>query len=143
MADQDKKELENVCRNFRRDMETILSWKWDSRFEMVLAEFPNDRQEDVRTVLARYLDCGWDHSDIRRAPAVVHKICDEYLGGLRAGQFFFATNPEKPLFMLGAWWPWDDGKTVSLRLAPFGKDLSETELNELTGEFNTWFGVRP
>jgi hypothetical protein len=45
----------------------ILSWKWDSRFETVLAEFGVDVNDSVRAALQRHLSMLWDSASIATA----------------------------------------------------------------------------
>ena len=39
MHDRNKSGLENACKELWSGFQGVLSWKWDSRFETVLAEF--------------------------------------------------------------------------------------------------------
>jgi hypothetical protein len=45
----------------------ILSWKWDSRFETVLAEFGVDVNDSVRAALQRHLSMRWNSANIATA----------------------------------------------------------------------------
>jgi hypothetical protein len=61
---------------------------------------------------------------------------------LRPGQLFFNTNPNQDAFVFCAWWPWGDGQTVSIRLAPFDKKLSGSEEAELIELIKDWAGIQ-
>ena len=140
MQDPNKSGLENDCKELLRGLQGALSWKWDSRFETVLAEFGADKKDSIRKVLERYLKTIWDSSNIDRAPDIVRMI-NSRLGGLRSRQLLFTSDPEKEAFMFCAWWPWGDGETISIRLAPFYKELSDSEKAEKIQRFKGWFGI--
>ena len=140
MNDLNKSDIENVCREFLSAFQGFLSWKWDSRFETALAEFFLGNKDRVRAILDRYLSIAWDSSNIGNAPDIVLKI-NSHLGGLRSGQLLFTSDPNQDAFIFCAWWPWGDGQTISIRVAPFDKRLSDSEMAELIKLFKGWFGL--
>ena len=141
MHDLKKSDFENVCREIFSAFQGVLSWKWESRFETALAEFSVDNKDRVRAILECYLTIAWDSSSIGNAPDHVQNIAS-HLGGLRAGQLLFTPDPNQDAFIFGAWWPWGDGQTISIRIAPSDKKLSDSEMAEtaiqagVTGEGN-------
>jgi hypothetical protein len=117
-----------------------LSWKWDRRFETVLAEFSVDKKENVRAILERYLNATWDSSNVGNAPDIVRAIHDNF-GGLRPGQFLFTTAPNREVLIFCTSWPWGDGKEISIRIGPAHKEVSDSEGLEEIELFRVWFGV--
>ena len=140
MHDLNKSGLENVCREFAIAFHGVLSWTWDSRFDTALAEFFIDNKDAVRATVERYLSIVWDSSNIGKASDIVQMIAN-HLGGLRSGQLLFVSDPKQDVFIYGVWWPWGDGKTISFRVAPYAKRLSDAEMTELTTLFKGWFGL--
>lgn len=140
MQDLNKSDLENVCRELLNSFQGILSWKWDSRIEAVLAEFGVSDKDSNRAILERYLGNAWDNSNIGKAPDIVQMINDN-LGGLGSGQLLFTSEPNQDAIIFGAWWPWGDGKTISIRIAPSCKKLSDSEKAEQIKLFKDWFGI--
>jgi hypothetical protein len=138
MSDINKLDLENACRELLSAFQGVLSWKWDSRFETALAEFGVENKQGVREILERYLGTAWDSSNIDKAPDAVSMIIN-YLGGLMSGQLLFTSDPNQDAFIFCAWWPWGNGKTISVRVAPFCEKLSDSEKAELTKLFKGWF----
>jgi hypothetical protein len=122
-----KSDLEKVSRELLTASWGIFSWKWDHRFEAFLAEFSADHGDEFRAILERDFSKVWDSSIIREAPDIV-KICDNNFGGLRSGQLLFTTDPSQDVIVCGAWWPWSDGKTISLRIASPAKELQHEEM---------------
>lgn len=140
MHDLNQSDLESVCREFFMAFQGVLSWKWDSRFETALAEFSVDNKDSVREILGRYLSIAWDSSNIAKAPDALQMIASR-LGGLRSGQLLLASDSNQKAFVFGAWWPWGNEKTISIRVAPFDKGLSDSEMAELIRLFKGWFGL--
>jgi len=141
MNDLNQSDIENVCKEFFVAFQGILSWRWDSRFETALAEFLADNKDSVRAILGRCLGIAWDSSNIAKAPDAVRMIATR-LGGLRSGQLLFASDSNQKAFVFGAWWPWGDGKTISIRVAPCDKGLSDSEMAALIKLFKGWFGLQ-
>jgi hypothetical protein len=140
MHASNKSGLENECKELLSAFHEVLSWKWDSRFEAVLAEFGVENKDSIRAILARYLRITWDSSNIDNAPDIVRTI-NSHLGRLRSGQLLFTSDPNRDAFIFCAWWPWGDGKTVSIRIAPSYKGLLDSEKAEKIRLFKGWFGV--
>ena len=140
MQDLNKSALENVCRELLNAFQGMLSWEWDSRFETVLATFGVDDKDSIRAVLERYLGITWDSSNIGKAPDIVRMI-NSNLGGLRSGQLLFTSTSNQDAFIFCAWWPWGNGKTISIRVAPFYEKLLDSEKTKQTQLFKDWFGI--
>ena len=118
-----KSDLEKVSRKLLSASWEVFSWKWDQRFEAFLAEFSADKGDEFRAILERDFSKVWDCLNIREAPDIV-KMCNNNFGGLRSGQLLFTTDPSQNVFVCGAWWPWGDGKTISLRIASPAKEFT-------------------
>jgi len=140
MHDPDKSGPENVCRELVIAFQGVLSWKWDSQFETALAEFSIDIHDRIRAIVERYLSIAWNSSNIGKASKVVQMIANN-LGGLRSGQMLFISDPNQDVLICGVWWPWGDGKTISFRVAPYKKSVSESEMAEIITQFKAWFGL--
>ncbi|PQP34037.1 hypothetical protein C6A37_09840, partial [Desulfobacteraceae bacterium SEEP-SAG9] len=140
MQDLNKSDLENVCRELLSAFQGIFSWKWDSWLETVLAEFDVDNKDSTRAILERCLSSTWNSSNIGNAPAIVQLI-NSNLGGLRSGQLLFTSDPSQDAIIFCAWWPWGDGKTISIRIAPLYLKLLDSEKAEQIQLFKRWFEI--
>lgn len=118
-----KPDLEKVSRELLSASWGVFSWKWDHRFEAFLSEFSADNGYELRAILERDFSKVWDSLNIREAPDIV-KMCNNNFGGLRSGQLLFTTDPSQNVFVFGAWWPWGDGETISLRIASPAKKFT-------------------
>ena len=118
--------LKDDCKELMNAFQGVLSWKWDSRFEIVLAEFSVEKKDSIHTILRQYFSTTWDTSSIKKAPDTVKRI-NVYLGKLRPGQMLLTSSLGGDDYIFCAWWPWGNGKTISVRIAPFYEKLSNSE----------------
>jgi hypothetical protein len=140
MNDVNQSKNEIICKQLFHDFRGILSWKWDDWIGTFLAEFDTDREKDIRTILEKHLPISWDDSSINTAPQIV-KALDEHLGGLRSMQYLFSSDPSNEVFVFCAWWPWGNGTTISLRVAPFNGSLSNPEEDKLIEQLKVSAGI--
>jgi hypothetical protein len=140
VSDLDKSDVENISQELLRAFQGVLSWRWDGRFETVLAEFGADKEERVRAILEQYLSMKWDSSNIVTAPDIVRTI-NIRVANLRSGQLLFTSDPSPGALLFCAWWPWSDGQNISIRVAPFYRKLSEPEYAKKLQQFKGCFGI--
>jgi hypothetical protein len=140
MQDHDELELDKICKELLSAFKGVLSWKWDDRFETVLAEFDVANKDKVLAILDLYFRSTWDSSSIDRAPLCVKEVSN-YLGDLRAGQMLFTSDTIQSVYIYCAWWPWGNGTTISVRIAPCYKTLPDPEKAEKIQQFKSLFGI--
>ena len=140
MLEYDTSLLEKRCRWIIENLGDKLKWKWDSRFDTILAEFNIKETDTIKEKLSHQMDVEWNPGNTGSAPELIHIIID-YFGGLNPDQQLFTSDPDIDGILLCAWWPWGNGKTISIRLAVFADSLSDEENDELTRIFRGWFGV--
>ena len=133
-------ELERISREMADAFQGIVSWNWDDRFKTVLTAFSAEESDRIRAILERYLTATWDSKSIGTTPEIVQTV-GEHLGGLMAGQLLFTSAPDDDAILFCAWWPWGNGNTVSIRLAPFDSRLSDEQREAHLEQFKGWFGV--
>jgi hypothetical protein len=140
MHDSNESEMENKCKELLGAFQDILSWKWDNRFEAALAEFDTADQDKVHATLRQHFNMAWDNSTIHKAPRTVQKV-NGYLGKLRSGQLLFTSDTDRAAYIYCAWWPWGNGQTISIRIAPCYKKLPDPDKAEKISQFRDWFGI--
>ena len=96
VSEPDKSDVEKVNGEFLRAFQRALSWKWDGRFETVLAEFGVDNKDSVRAILERHLGAIWDSSSIVSAPDILRTV-NIRVARLRSGQLLFTSDPHRDL----------------------------------------------
>ena len=107
-----------------------LTWEWDDRFDCALSAFEIADKDRVSGVMDTHFGHVWDSATIGDAPAGVSGAMQNF-GGLGPGQVLFTSDPAQDAFLLGFWWPWDNGATISVRLVPYCLDSSDDELQEV------------
>ena len=115
MAVRNAFEIEKICSRIYSECDSLVTWNWDDRFQAVLSEFPAEQEKDVVSVLERHFDSCWDEETIHYAPGKIRSVAKD-LGELRQGQRLFSSDPDQEALLLGAFWPWQDGKRISLRI---------------------------
>jgi hypothetical protein len=132
-------EIEIVCQNIFDQTDDVLRWQWDEYVGAMLATF---KLPEVRTVFAACdssFASVWDFESVADAPDVVRDII-EMAGGLRSSQYLFVTAVEEPIVAFGAWWPWGDWETISLRLGlALPRSLDDHHAELLVDEFRQVF----
>ncbi len=135
-----EKTLEDHLGELSKAFRGMLTWKWDGRFDAVLAEFGAGQKDEIRAILERFLPMSWDSSNIGEAPDIVRTVSG-YLGGLWPGQQLVTSDPKGDAIIFCAWWPWGNGKTISIRMAAFHPKLSGPEKDEKIHRLKVWFGL--
>ena len=136
----DLSHLRAVCEAIVQGGETIFRWEWDGRFRAALTAFPQSDSAGARALLERHFGQRFGHESIRGASPDVLDVVTS-LGGLRAGQELFLSDPGRAVTMCGCWWPWGSGETISIRIMLLTDGRSETEEDALLGDFRRWFGL--
>ena len=139
MADLTTAGMEDICRGLASSFDGILLWKWDRRFETVLAEFSVDKKDTVRGLLKGHLSHFFDSSNVADGPEIVRAVVAQF-GGLWPGQLLFTSDPSGEAMIFGTWWPWGDGKEISIRIGPAFQSLPEWHRDEQIQLFKSWFG---
>ena len=115
MVVRNASDVEKICSRIYSECDSLVTWKWDDRYQAVLSEFPATQEEEVMSVLEKYFDSCWDEETIDYAPGKVRSVA-KGLGDVRQGQRLFSSDPEQDALLLGAFWPWKNGEKISLRM---------------------------
>jgi len=127
---------EELVRALRRLQERWPSpdWVYDHRLSCVTSSFPLSAESAARTIIAEITPTSWSASTLAEAPPDVRALA-ERCGGLRASQVLFWGGRPGALGAFGLWWPWADGKTISLRIGLHDVDTPEQRYPGLRGIF--------
>lgn len=138
-AESHEVNLDSLSRDIVQSLEGAVSWEWDNRFGAALTAFSVGQQEVIQQALKKSLCIALDASNIEQATEPVQAI-SRNLGGITPGQQLLISNPETGSFLFCAWWPWGNGESVSIRVAPvFTGD--DADKQELLSQFKKTFGV--
>ena len=140
MNDSDRLEMEKICVQLYEAFQGVFTWRWDSRLKAVLAEFSVDIEDSVRETLERYFSMTWHTGNIGQSPDTL-RFVNTYLGGLWEKQLLFTSEPTPEGFVFCVWWPWSNGKTVSIRVSPFYYKLNDLQMVELIKKLKHYFAI--
>jgi len=115
MAVRNAVDIEKICSKIYSECNSLVTWNWDDRNQAVLSEFPAEQAEEVMSVLEKYFDTCWDEETIDYAPGKIRSVAKD-LGDVRQGQRLFSSDPDQDALLLGAFWPWQNGEKISLRM---------------------------
>ena len=71
---------------------------------------------------------------------ILHTIIDNF-GGIMPGQLLFTSDPDGEALVFCAWWPWGNGETISIRLAPFYLK-PDSDKSQGARRLKEWFGIK-
>jgi hypothetical protein len=132
--------LETTCRRIMAAGEGLFAWSWDTwPAGMVLSKIDITGRKKAEALLREVFAGSWDHKKIAGAPAKIRGIL-ESVGGVGERQVAYASNPDAPAILIGLWWPWGNGETVSLRLG-LAPGIAGCSQDELDDAIRGWFGV--
>ena len=130
--------IEDIFRDISEDSRELLNWDWDSRFGAVVTSFSKEDEEAVFSMLKKHFDEEYDNNRISAAESNVQRLAGSF-GGVRAGQKLFIKKDDDTYIIFGAYWPWGNGTTVSLRIGIKAADNVTASDMELAGMVKSWF----
>lgn len=131
--------FEEACTRVVSDTAGLLAWEWDDWQSAALTKLDQSATERVLEMLDRAFDQQWTHDTVEgcsAAAAVAHSC-----GGLRPGQRLLLSDSNKQPMMAGFWWPWNDGRTISLRIRLLSASGDTAEQDHLSQQLRGWFGL--
>ena len=132
-------DVENRCRSIISEGNDIFSWSWDDRFMKALTTFKSTDKETVQFILEKNFGNFWDYKKAKKSPQIIKDIVNS-VGGMEKDQLIFSSNPESDILLVGNWWPWGSGDTISLRIGMVSQS-TEFNQNEIDEKIKEWFGV--
>jgi hypothetical protein len=91
----------------------------------VASTFDSESAATARVLIEPILPHCWTSRTMPTAPRPFPEIA-ERTGGLRSTQFIFGADPVGRLTLYGLWWPWEEGRTISLRIGLEGASNADT-----------------
>ena len=118
-----------------------LIWEWDNRFGGILAAFEATDKDRVLAIVSSQLPQVWDSATINEAPTRVSGAAENF-SGLKPGQLLFNSDFTQDVMLLGLWWPWGNGTTISIRFVPYGLDSPASENEDIRAVLKGAFGIQ-
>lgn len=109
-----------MCLNkeFRRALAAKNDWCWDERFNAVLLHVNKNDKSKIVKILEKYFSDYWNILFDEEMPEAVQQQVQMF-DGLRPEQLLFSTDITTGGFLYCAWWPWQDGEKISIRIGLF------------------------
>lgn len=130
----------SLCVNLAAALPATLTYEWDDRFDGILAAFEVGSKEVIFETLSSQFGQSWDHASIGSAPSSIKSAAKEF-GGLAPEQLMFACGLTQEIILLGLWWPWGNGATISIRLIPYSTGAADKALDEVRASLGSAFGL--
>ncbi len=139
MADGNDGTMENACRSIFEQLER--SWEWDERFGCVLTVCEREPTGvEVIDVLTSVFATALTFADAREAQSASKELV-QLAGGLQPGQRFWHSDMNDVPILYASFWPWGDGKTVSVRIGIHGPTMSNDTLESSDQRLKACFAV--
>jgi len=135
-------DIEACCKHILKKGRIVLSWEWDDYIGAMLATFDVKHTDHVRGVLDNGFTSQWETREITKAPASIQRIAYG-LGGLRPTQRLYVTPDAEQIMAYGAWWPWGNDETISIRVGLVLGQMDDIAAAKLHAEFIGWFSREP
>lgn len=129
-------QIKNYTEEIVGSLKEPLNWKWDERFNAHLSEFGNEQEEEINSILEKILPFSFDRKSIKKAPKILKTAAKTRLFGIQKKQLIFSTDPEEGVYIICAWWPWNDGSRVSLRIIIEGAENNNNLAEEINSTLN-------
>lgn len=101
-------------------------WSYDDRFECVASSFDADFAPEARVMLAKVFPYTITERTLASATAQLRGV-SERTGGIRSTQILFGADPVRSVTPYGLWWPWEEARTISLRIGLEGGTAADLE----------------
>jgi len=124
----------------RENVHPSLSWDWDDRFHVSRLVLTIGQSKEVYSFMLKEFAENWVAESLPDAPVLIRHLADQIFG-IRHGQLLFTMNNKSLTILFAAWWPWEDGQNISLRigLRPVeGSHYREADLEKL---LRNWFTI--
>lgn len=123
-------QIEELTHHLRTEISTPLDndlvWRWDERHQAMLAEFAQNRSENVLTSLRSLFPHEWNCKTRKFLP----KEIKTFLGSkskLTKEQLILAVpSQDDTPTIIALWWPWGHGGTYSLRIVVHSEKFTIT-----------------
>lgn len=129
--------FETTCKAIKKLVPAKIKWEHDGRFNAALAALDRETADSLIDDITSCFENRYDHKTYKKGSKQEKKLA-KALFGLSKGQFLF-TSTDEEITLYGAWWPWGDNSSVSLRVGFFTISDGMLEGEEQTIQLKSWF----
>ena len=99
-------------------------WTFDNRFECVASSFDADFAPSARLLIAPLFPGAFNEKTLATASLGVREAAAR-TGGVRSTQMIFGAERSGRATPYALWWPWEEARTISLRIGLEGATPAE------------------
>ncbi|MFI5300377.1 MAG: hypothetical protein ACHREM_20000 [Polyangiales bacterium] len=107
-------------------------WSFDGRVQCVASTFDAEFAPQAKLLIETVLPHVWTERTLATASPLIARVASR-TGGIRSTQMIFGADPIGHVTAYGLWWPWEEGRTISLRIGVEGG--SSNDVNDLCTVF--------
>ena len=115
MQSENAAKARSICDRIFHENNSFVAWHWDDRFNAIVSEVKIENVKQVVEALEKHFDHYWDEHTIAQAPGKIQSLAAR-VGGVRSGQRLYNSDPDSEVILLSAFWPWQNGTKVSIRM---------------------------
>ena len=105
---------------------------------MALIAFAKEDTRAIFSTVSNEFDQQWDAATISNASGLIGELVNSSFG-ISPGQIIFTSEQGAGLILFAAWWPWDNGSTISLRIGIFSLEEHALDEDEKKEHLIEWF----
>jgi len=140
MLTHNLEKFRKICTQITFSMPSSYRWQWDERFHVALIVFEKEDMESILSTVSNEFDQQWDSTTIANASDLIGKLVNS-LFGVSPGQRIFAFEEGAGLILFAAWWPWDNGSNISLRIGIFSLEEHTFDKDKKKEHLAEWFNT--
>lgn len=130
-----EEQIKNTSQPILKQFSDLLTWRWEERKEVLLAEFASGKAEDVLKVLKQSFLHEWDKQSIKGAPqSLLNELGDHAKLSKNQTLYTLPPKPNQPT-VVAILWPWGHGSTLSLRLTLLKEPYDYTQPDQPNNPF--------
>ena len=138
MVTHDLEKFKKICSRISFSMPSSYQWQWDERFHVALIAFEKEDTGAIFSTVSNEFDQQWDATAISNASGLIGELVNSSFG-ISPGQIIFTSEQGAGLILFAAWWPWDNGSTISLRIGIFSLEEHALDEDEKKEHLTEWF----
>lgn len=133
--------FKQLCSNIINNTPAEYKWQWDDRFNVALVVFEKKDIEKIFSTVINEFMAKWEAKTIAKASKFIRKLVKSIFD-IKPGQVIFTSDEKLSAVLLAAWWPWDNGSNVSLRIGIYPVNKDEVDEEELIVNLKDWFNLK-
>lgn len=142
MQSEQLQKLSDTCTRIGLNIPAENAWYWDDRFDTATVVFDRSEMDLILFPITQEFDRQWDIANIAHVPEPFCRYFNKVFG-IIPGQKTFTLEVGDGTVLFAVWWPWGNGRKISLRVGLFSPETVETGKPDGPAHLRQWFGIDP